>query len=129
MHAGIMFGTPFPDVPELCSQVVVATAGEQAVAQAEAIRLATEFWPLRHRMQGKLVSLERAIAQATTIAGPVIFTDAPDATSSGATGDSNLILKGLRAAGYPKRVLAQIVDPVSAAPPHRTSACACIAVA
>src|SRR5258705_13452591 len=92
MSAGIMIGNPFTDVPELCSQVVVATAGRSddgAVAQAEAIRLATEFWPVRHRMQGKLVPLERAIAQGTTIAGPVIFTDAPDATSSGATGDSN----------------------------------------
>ena len=100
MSAGIMIGNPFTDVPELCSQVVVATAGDEATAEAEAIRLATEFWPLRHRMQGKLVPLQRAIAQATTIVGPVIFTDAPDATSSGATGDSNLILKGLRAAGY-----------------------------
>ncbi len=119
MSAGIMIGNPFTDVPELCSQVVVATAGDKATAEAEAIRLATEFWPLRHRMQGKLVSLQRAIAQATTIDGPVIFTDAPDATSSGATGDSNVILKGLRAAGYRKRVLAQIVDPTSAAAAHR----------
>ncbi len=119
MSAGIMIGNPFTDVPELCCQVVVATAGDKATAEAEAIRLATEFWPLRHRMQGKLVSLQRAIAQATTIDGPVIFTDAPDATSSGATGDSNVILKGLRAAGYRKRVLAQIVDPTSAAAAHR----------
>ncbi len=70
MSAGIMIGNPFTDVPELCSQVVVATAGDKATAKAEAIRLATEFWPLRHRMQGKLVPLQRAIAQATTIAGP-----------------------------------------------------------
>ena len=119
MSAGIMIGNPFTDVPELCSQVVVATAGDKATAKAEAIRLATEFWPLRHRMQGKLVPLQRAIAQATMIAGPVIFTDAPDATSSGATGDSNVILKGLRAAGYRKRVLAQIVDPTTAALAHK----------
>src|SRR4029434_7889755 len=99
MSAGIMIGNPFTDVPELCSQVVVATAGDEAAAKAEALRLAREFWPLRHRMQGKLVPLQRAIAQAATIGGPVIFTDAADATSSGATGDSNLILKGLHAAG------------------------------
>jgi microcystin degradation protein MlrC len=128
MSAGIMIGNPFTDVPELCSQVVVATAGDKATAEAEAIRLATEFWPLRHRMQGKLVSLQRAIAQATTIVGPVVFTDAPDATSSGATGDSNLILKGLRAAGYRKRVLAQIVDPSAAAAAHRAGVGASIDV-
>lgn len=128
MSAGIMIGNPFTDVPELCSQVVVATAGDKATAEAEAIRLATEFWPLRHRMQGKLVSLQRAIVQATTIDGPVIFTDAPDATSSGATGDSNVILKGLRAAGYRKRVLAQIVDPTTAAAAHRAGVGATIEV-
>ena len=79
-------------------------------------------------MQGKLVPLARAIAQASTIAGPVLFTDAADATSSGATGDSNLILKGLRAAGYSKRALAQIVDPAAAAAAHRAGVGATIDV-
>jgi microcystin degradation protein MlrC len=128
MSAGIMIGNPFTDVPELCCQVVVATAGDAAVAEQEALRLAREFWPLRHRMQGKLISLERAIAQASSIAGPVIFTDAADATSSGATGDSNLIIKGLRDAGYRKRVLAQIVDPGAAAAAHAAGVGATVSV-
>lgn len=119
MSAGIMIGNPFTDVPELCCQVIVATDGNAVVARNEALRLAQEFWPLRHRMQGKFSSLERSIAQARSIPGPVIFTDAADATSSGATGDSNLILQGLREAQYPKKVLAQIVDPEAAAAAHR----------
>jgi microcystin degradation protein MlrC len=90
----------------------------QDIATREAVRLAEEFWPLRFRMQGKLVPLERAIAQARSIDGPVIFTDAADATSSGASGDSNAILAALRAAGYGKRVLAQIVDAPAAAAAH-----------
>ena len=118
MSAGIMIGNPFTDVPELCSQVLIMTDNDPATASAEAIRLANEFWPQRHRMQGKFISLDRAIAQARTIQGPVIFTDAPDATSSGATGDSNLILKALREAGYDKRALAQIVDPKAARAAH-----------
>ena len=128
MSAGIMIGNPFTDVPELCCQVIVATEGDEALARSEALRLAAEFWPRRHRMQGKLVSLDRAIAQASSIAGPVIFTDAADATSSGATGDSNLLLKGLRAAGYHKRVLAQIVDPQAAAAAHKAGVGAVIEV-
>ncbi len=128
MSAGIMIGNPFTDVPELCSQVIVATDGDADLAKAEALLLAREFWPLRHRMQGKLVSLQRAIAQAATVAGPVLFTDAADATSSGATGDSNLILKGLRDAAYPKRVLAQIVDPAAAATAHSAGVGATITV-
>jgi microcystin degradation protein MlrC len=118
MSAGIMIGNPFTDVPELCCQVVVATAGDANLAETEALRLAQEFWPRRHRMQGKLIPLDRSITQAASIPGPVIFTDAADATSSGATGDSNLILRGLLAAGYRKRVLAQIVDPAAAAAAH-----------
>jgi microcystin degradation protein MlrC len=128
MSAGIMIGNPFTDVPELCSQVIVATEGDGALAKAEALKLAHEFWPRRHRMQGKLISLDRAIAQARTVPGPVIFTDAADATSSGATGDSNLIINGLRDAGYTRRVLAQIVDPGAAAAAHKAGVGATITV-
>ncbi|WP_246727869.1 M81 family metallopeptidase [Chelativorans sp. Marseille-P2723] len=119
LSAGIMIGNPFTDVPELCSQVIVVTDGDEATARGEAERIAGEFWPMRHRMQGKLISLERAIAQARTIEGPVCFTDAADATSSGATGDSNSILRGLIEHGYRKRALLQIVDPAVAATAHR----------
>lgn len=128
MSAGIMIGNPFTDVPELCSQVIVATDGDGELAKAEALKLAQEFWPRRHRMQGKLISLERAIAQARTVPGPVIFTDAADATSSGATGDSNLILRGLRDAAYTRKVLAQIVDPGAAAAAHKAGVGATITV-
>jgi microcystin degradation protein MlrC len=128
LAAGILIGNPFTDVPELCCQALVVTDGDEATATAEAVRLAEEFWPMRHRMQGKFISLERAIAQAEMIEGPVVFTDAPDATSSGATGDSNLILKGLREAGYRKRVLAQIVDPGAAAAAHKAGVGAEISV-
>lgn len=118
LAAGIMIGNPFTDVPELCSQVLVTTETDADTAKREALRLAKEFWPLRHRMQGKLIPLDRAIAQARTMKGPVAFTDAADATSSGATGDSNAILRGLADAAYPKRVLAQIVDAPAAKAAH-----------
>jgi microcystin degradation protein MlrC len=48
----------------------------------------------------------------------VVFTDAADATSSGASGDSNVLIKALRDAGYTGRVLAQIVDPDAARAAH-----------
>jgi microcystin degradation protein MlrC len=116
LAAGIMIGNPFTDVPELCSQVLVMTDGDAARARQEAVRLAREFWPQRFRMQGKLISLERAVAQARTMVGPVLFTDAADATSSGASGDSNAILVG------------QIVDPAAAAAAHAAGVGATIEV-
>ena len=128
LAAGIMIGNPFTDVPELCSQVIVTTDGQEATASREAIRLAEEFWTLRHRMQAKLISLEDAITQAANRNGPVVFTDAADATSSGATGDSNIILKGLQEKNYRKRVLAPIVDPLAAAAAHKAGAGADIEV-
>jgi microcystin degradation protein MlrC len=128
LSAAIMIGNPFTDVPELCTQVLVTTDGNESLAKREAERIAAEFWPQRFRMQGKLIPLDRAVAQARTIEGPVLFTDAADATSSGATGDSNVLIKALREAGYPKRVLAQIVDPDAAAAAHKAGVGATIEV-
>ncbi len=128
LAAGIIIGNPFTDVPELGCQVLVTTDGDPATAEAEAARIAAEFWPLRHRMQGKLIGLTRAIAQARTMKGPVIFTDAADATSSGATGDSNAILRALQKADYPGRVLAPIVDAPAAAAAHAAGVGATIRV-
>lgn len=114
LGAGVMIGNPFTDVPELCTQALICVEKRNAATETAIAGLAEEFWAQRHRMQGKLMPLDRAIAQARTIEGPVVFTDAADATSSGATGCSNAILKGLIEAGYPKRVLVQIVDAAAA---------------
>ena len=128
LAAGIMIGNPFTDVPELCTQVLVTCEDDPGLAQAEALRLAGEFWPQRHKMQANLIALPRAIAQAQTMKGPLLFTDAADATSSGATGDSNAIIKALSDAGYPGRVLAQIVDPDAAAAAHAAGVGATISI-
>ncbi len=110
LAAGIMIGNPFTDVPELCSQALICVAGQNDETARELTDISRAFWDQRHRMQGKLIALDKAIAQARTMAGPVIFTDAADATSSGASGDSSIILEALLAARYPGRVLMQIVD-------------------
>jgi microcystin degradation protein MlrC len=129
LAAGFMIGNPFTDVPELCCQAVVVTDGNAAGAESEAVRLAKSFWPDRAIMQGRLVSLDDAIAKAKTLAGPVIFTDAADATSSGATGDSNAILRGLVEAKYDRRVLLPMVDPPAVAAAFRAGVGATIKVA
>jgi microcystin degradation protein MlrC len=111
LAAGFMIGNPFTDVPELCSQAIVVTDGDAEAAERAALRLAESFWPDRALMQGRLVPLDDAIARARTLDGTAIFTDAADATSSGATGDSNAILVALKQAGYRGKVLLPIVDP------------------
>jgi microcystin degradation protein MlrC len=108
--AGILIGNPFTDVPELCSQVIVITDNNAQLAMSEANRLAERFWQQRGQMQANLVDLEVAIAQAREMKGPVIFTDAADATSSGASGDSVEIVAALLKADYQGRILAPLID-------------------
>ncbi|MDW6023562.1 M81 family metallopeptidase [Mesorhizobium sp. BAC0120] len=117
LAAGVMIGNPFTDAPELCTQaIVISENAETAAACASA--LAASIWAGRHRLVGKLVPVEKAVSLASMIEGPVAFTDAADATSSGASGDSNCLIKALREGGYARRVLAQIVDPDAARAAH-----------
>ena len=111
LAAGMMIGNPFTDVPELCSQAVVVTDGDADLASGHATRLAEAFWPDRARMQAQLCSLEEAIDGAEGAEGPVIFTDAADATSSGASGDGLTMVARLLERGYKGQVLAPLVDP------------------
>lgn len=109
--AGMFIGNPFTDLPGLCSRSVVVTDNEPARAEREAVRLAEEFWRVRERLQASLTSLDEAVRIAKTTQGTVILTDAADATSSGAPGDSNAILRALLEHGYPGRALIPLVDP------------------
>jgi len=110
LAAGMMIGNPFTDVPELCSQAVVVADSDEDLARSEALQMATEFWSRRAQMQPALIEIEDAVRQASDYDGPVIFTDAADAPSSGATGDSNALIAALCESGYRGKVLAPLVD-------------------
>ena len=110
LAAGMMIGNPFTDVPELCSQAIVVTDDDADAAGTAALDMATSFWAQRERMQAPLVSVTEAIATAKQLDGTAIFADAADATSSGASGDSNAVLTELLTAGYAGTVLLPIVD-------------------
>lgn len=112
LAAGMFIGNPFTDVPDLRSNSFVITDDDPLTAERAALKLAADFWEVRERLQAKLTSLPDAVEIAKkTTDGAVIFTDAADATSSGASGDSNAILRALRAAGYTGRTLIPFVDP------------------
>ncbi len=110
LSAGYFIGNPFTDVPELRSYSVVTTDGDAPRAEREAIRLAEAFWPDRSRMQAKLTSVAESVRRAATLKGTVALVDAADATSSGASGDSNVILRALLEQNYAGRALVPIVD-------------------
>lgn len=112
LAAGVMWGNPFTDVPELCTSSVVVMDGDQGAAEEHARELARRFWEQHERMQVPLTSLEESVLQASQVVdGTVVLMDAADATSSGASGDSNAILRELVRQGYTGRALLPIVDP------------------
>jgi microcystin degradation protein MlrC len=112
LSAGMFWGNPFTDVRDLRSNSLVVTDGDPERAAREAERLASIFWEHHDRMRQWLTSLEEAVR--LTLAdtrGTVILMDAADAPSSGASGDSNAILRALLEAGYGGTILAPVVDP------------------
>lgn len=113
LTAGMFIGNPFTDVPELQSYSYVISESASEIAEKEAIKLATDFWKVRHQLQAQLISLEDAVQVALQkTEGTLIFTDAADATSSGASGDSTVILAALIKAEYRLSALIPIVDPI-----------------
>ena len=108
--AGMFIGNPFTDVSGLCSRSVVVTDNDPGRAEREALRLAEAFWQVRHKLQAPLTGLAAAVQIAKETRGTVILVDAADATSSGAPGDSNAILRALVEGGYQGRALIPIVD-------------------
>ncbi|MEO2020070.1 MAG: M81 family metallopeptidase, partial [Fuerstiella sp.] len=114
LSAGVMWGNPFTDVPELRTNSFVVMDDDQNAAEEHASELANHFWKHHEKMQVPLTSVEDAVRQATAVAsGTVVMMDAADATSSGASGDSNAILCEVVRQGYRGRVLSPIVDPAA----------------
>ena len=111
LAAGMMIGNPFTDVPDLRTNSLVVIDGDAEMAEKLASQLAELFWQYHEAMQVPLLSLEESVEQALGAEGTVVLTDAADATSSGASGDSNAIVAVLLEAGYAGTVLAPIVDP------------------
>jgi len=111
LSAAMMWGNPFTDVPELASYAFVVADNDPVLAEREALRIAGLFWEHHETMRVPLVSLDEmaAIARAHN-GGTIALVDAADATSSGASGDSNAILRKLMESGCALRTLVPIVD-------------------
>lgn len=116
LSAGVMWGNPFTDVPELRSNSFVVMDGDESAAKERALELANRFWMHHEKMQVPLTGLAEAVRLAAAVrSGTVVMMDAADATSSGASGDSNAILREALRQGYGGRMLAPIVDPAAVA--------------
>jgi len=111
LSAGMFIGNPFTDVPCLQSYSFVVTDNDEETAEREAIRIARSFWANHERMQVPLVSLAEMSQQLQhPTPGTTAIVDAADATSSGASGDSNAMLRELIKSKYRGRTLIPMVD-------------------
>ncbi len=111
LSAGMFIGNPFTDVPALQTYSFVVTDNDPERAEREAVRIAENFWSQHEVMRVPLVSLDEMVRQVQAAPpGTLALVDAADATSSGASGDSNAILSALMAANYQGRTLLPIVD-------------------
>jgi microcystin degradation protein MlrC len=111
LSAAVFIGNPFTDVPDLRTNIIVTTDNDPVRAKEVAESIARLMWNQRDHLQAELVGLDEAIGIANETEGLTVFSDAADATSSGASGDSNHILRGLLESGYGKNALLPLVDP------------------
>lgn len=112
LSAGMFIGNPFTDVPELATFSFVVTDNDEELARCAAVDIANQFWSHHDRMQVPLISLGemQGTLMKTPRDGTTALVDAADATSSGASGDSNAVLKALCECGYTGRTLVPLVD-------------------
>jgi microcystin degradation protein MlrC len=112
LTAGIATVQPWLDIPELGSAVVVTTVGQPELARQLCGELADELWQRRREYLPELVSAQEGVRLAhRQSAGLVVLSDAADATTSGAPGDSVWILRELVQYDWPRPVLVTVVAP------------------
>jgi microcystin degradation protein MlrC len=123
LSAGIATVQPWLDIPDLGSAVVVTTDNRPELACELCRDLAGELWNRRDEYRSELVSIEDAVRLAHQCRdGLVVLSDAADATTSGAPGDSVWLLQGLLKYDWSSPVLVTLVSPEIVAEAERLGA-------
>ena len=111
LAAGVIIGNPFTDVPDLQVQCNCHHRRRSSPRP----RTGAGIGPL-HVGKSPLLDSQTHLCSNKPCVWPkrteglTVFSDAADSTASGASGDSNAILKGLLQYNYSKRALIPIVD-------------------
>jgi microcystin degradation protein MlrC len=122
LAAGLATVQPWLDIPQLGSAALVTTDHRPELAESLCREIATELWQRREEYLPELVSIRDAVAKAhANPGGLVVLSDAADATTSGAPGDSVWILQELLKYDWPRPVLLTLVSPEIVAAAKRLS--------
>ena len=112
LAAGLATVQPWLDIPELGSAVVIVTDGDAELTRCTCAEIAAEVWRRRRDYLPELVSVADGVRAAHENAeGLVVLSDSADATTSGAPGDSNWVLRELLRHDWPRPALVTLVDP------------------
>jgi microcystin degradation protein MlrC len=112
LTAGLATVQPWLDIPQLGSGVLVTTDGQPELAATLCAELADELWQRRQEYMPDLLSIEESVRRAHEVSnGLTVLSDAADATTSGAPGDSVWILEELLKYDWPRAALVTLVSP------------------
>jgi microcystin degradation protein MlrC len=111
LDASVFSVQPWLDVEDVGCSVVVVGDGERAPAEALADELAAMLWERRGRFAVELAPTVATLGAAlASDRGPWVLADSADAPSSGAPGDSTVVLGALLDARPERLCLHNIVD-------------------
>ena len=113
LSVSLAHGFPWGDVVDMDARTLVIADGDAEMAQAEADRLAQEFFAIRNDVACKTVGLEKALDSALAAdGGPVVLADMGDNSGGGAPGDSTFMLQALIARGVRNAATGIYWDPM-----------------
>ncbi len=112
LSAGLATVQPWLDIPEFGTAVLVTTDGDVDLARKHCNEIAEFVWEHRREYLPELVSIEDGVRAAFEEKnGLVVLSDSADATTSGAPGDSNHLLREMLKHDWPRPALVTLVDP------------------
>ena len=111
LDASVFSVQPWLDVYDVGCTTLVVADGDPALAEQEAAHLADEFWARRHDFDVHLTPTAEAIQRAlASDSRPFVLADSADSPTSGAPGDSTVVLRALIEAQPQRDCLHNIVD-------------------
>ncbi len=113
LSLSIAHGFPWSDIPEMSSRIIAVTDNDKPKAEKLAKELGMEFWGMRDKTQPPYVSLDTAMARASShnLPKPMVLADVSDNAGGGAASDSTFILRELLDRKIKDAAIAMFWDP------------------
>ncbi|MBI1832517.1 MAG: M81 family metallopeptidase [Planctomycetes bacterium] len=91
----VVLGFPYADVAEMGASAIVVTDNDFSQAEALVTDLAQFWWDRREQFVGKMISIDEAMRQASTLDGPITLLDMGDNVGGGSPGDGTELAHAL----------------------------------